>query len=167
MRTTRGGDPVVNQYAEIDRLIAFHASIPELHHRLPFLRAVRAGLLMTCEIHRGGLPDQRELVRIGKKRAVMLLIGDDDYQSSGPSGWSALRFRQWRPVKVIVHATGGTEAISQELVTGALALRRTVLIETDQAHAVAWREWGQALEPPYGVLTLLPEDQHPIPETAH
>lgn len=86
MRTTKDGLPVINGADEIDRLIAFHASIPDLHHRLPYLRAARAKQLAMCEIHRGGLPDQRELARWTAKRPVMLLIGDDDLQASGPSG---------------------------------------------------------------------------------
>jgi hypothetical protein len=45
MRTDPTGMPVINQVEEVDRLIvAFHA-IPGMQHRIPYLRAVKAGQL--------------------------------------------------------------------------------------------------------------------------
>jgi hypothetical protein len=113
MRTTATGHPVIHAAYEIDRLIAFHASIPELHHRLPFLRAARNRQLSMCELERGGAPEWRELERLTERLPLLLLIGDDDHQSTGPAGWPGLqRMRYWRPRMVIVHATGGDEAIA-------------------------------------------------------
>lgn len=169
MRTTAIGHPVINAAYEIDRLIAFHASIPELHHRLPFLRATRNRQLSMCELERGGAPEWRELERLTERLPLLLLIGDDDHQSTGPAGWPGLqRMRYWRPRKVIVHATGGDEAISQDIVTSMTLLRRLLLVETSSAHASVWTAWGEALKPHNGVLTILhPGGQHPKPHAAH
>jgi hypothetical protein len=123
-RTTAAGAPVINADDEIDRLISFHASIPDLHHRLPFLRAVRARQISMCQIERGGSSEIRELERLSQRLLVLLLIGDDDHLATGPVGWLGLRrIWYWRPRKVVVHATGGSEAISQDIMTATEAGR--------------------------------------------
>jgi hypothetical protein len=90
MRNDAAGNPVINKAEEMDRLIAFYAATPAMRHRLPFMRAVKAQKLSMCEIERGGVPDWRELERLSDRRPVMLLIGDDDHQATGPRGFPGL-----------------------------------------------------------------------------
>jgi hypothetical protein len=123
----------------MDRMIAFHSSVPALHHRLPFLRAARAKQLSVCEIGRGGVLEWREVEQLASRLPMLILIGDDDHESSGPSGFPGLRRMQyWRPRKVVVHGSGVSEAISQEIVAAIQVLRRMVLVETDSAHIDEW-----------------------------
>jgi hypothetical protein len=143
---------------QIDRLIA-RASMLNLPGRVELLRAVRDGAINLIEIERKAEAPMRAMER--STRPVVILIGDDDYRSTGPTGWAAWRRLGYWSNGAMVHATGG-DAKSYRLAIGlALMEPRFLLIETDSAHA---HDWGAALQkrriPCIGLVP--PSGAHPV-----
>lgn len=143
---------------QIDRLIV-HASALGLPGRVELLRAVRGGAINLLEIGRQSAAPVRTLER--SLRPVVMVLGDDDYASTGPSGWAAWQRLSYWARTAMVHATGA-DAASYRLAIGmALAHRRFLLIETDSAHA---HDWGAALHkrniPAIGLVP--PDGAHPV-----
>jgi hypothetical protein len=138
---------------QLDRLIA-HAAALELVGRVELLRAVRDGSINLIEVSREAPAPIRVMEQ--SPRPVLLVIGDDDYASTGPCGWAA-----WQRVSYWARATGADVASYQMAIGMALLRPRFVLIETDSAHA---HEWGEALQrrriPALGLLPL--EGIHPV-----
>ena len=93
------------------------------------------------------------------KGPVIVVIGDDDYASTGPAGWAcAASIAAWAGCAVI-HAAGATAETYREAVMGAYLVGSAVLVETDSTHAETWAE----LFRPKPVLMVLPMDgAHPI-----
>jgi hypothetical protein len=143
---------------QIDRLIA-HASALGLRGRVELLRAVRDGAINLVEIGRQSAAPVRTLEQ--SPRPVVMVLGDDDYASTGPAGWTAWQRLSYWARCAMVHATGA-DAASYRLAVGmALIQRRMLLIETDSAHA---HDWGAALHkrniPALGLLPL--DGVHPV-----
>jgi hypothetical protein len=92
-------------------------------------------------------------------RPTVVLVGDDDYQSTGPRGWSsATTIADWAECAV-VHAAAST-AVSYAAAAAAARLRgRAVLIETSTAFAYEW----EALFSRKHVLLVLPKNGRPHP----
>lgn len=129
----------IGQPDRIDRLISLCADLG-LVGRVELLRAVRRGEIGTVEPRRDAVVPIKVLER--SLRPLIAIIGDDDYDSTGPGQWPATRrlFRWARGA--MIHATGADVPSYQMAIGMALQCRRLLLIETDSAHA---REWSEAL----------------------
>lgn len=153
-----GADPYAVRRDEIDLLIAVQAG--QQPWKIPLLRAARDGRIALTELY-----DRHAALPLGKlnraARSQLILLGDDDYKATGPSGWAAWpNVGRW-PRYAIVHAAGATVAHYSEAVRLAVAHRRLLLIETSGAQAAAWSEALVRLTVPHTLI--LPEDQHPKP----
>jgi beta-phosphoglucomutase-like phosphatase (HAD superfamily) len=99
------------------------------------------------QVRRGGLAlffssDRKQTVTVTELNQAALptvvVVGDDDYSSSGPAGWRcSAAIAEWAAAAVI-HAAGATAESYGEAAKAARLLGRAVLIETDTAHALAW-----------------------------
>jgi hypothetical protein len=143
---------------QIDRLIA-HAATMNLPGRVELLRAVRAGAINLVEIERRADAPMRAIEN--SPRPVIMLLGDDDYRSTGPAGWAAWQRLSYWARGAMVHATGA-DVPSYRLALGlAVVQRRFLMIETDSAHA---HDWGSALHrrniPALGLVP--PDGTHPV-----
>ena len=143
---------------QLDRLIA-HAAALELVGRVELFRAVRDGAINLIEVGREAPAPMRAMEQ--SQRPVVLLFGDDDYASTGPSGWAAWQRVSYWARAAMVHATGADVASYQMAIGMALLQPRFLLVETDSAHA---HEWGEALHrrriPALGLVP--PDGVHPV-----
>jgi hypothetical protein len=91
-------------------------------------------------------------------RPTLVVLGDDDYQSTGPDGWRcSATVASWAACAVI-HASSANAETYQQAILAARTMGRCVLIETDSAHAEAWLD----LFPTKPTLTILPTNgAHP------
>jgi hypothetical protein len=148
----------IGKREQLDRLIA-HAAALELVGRVELFRAVRVGVINLIEVGREASAPVRAMEQ--SPRPVVLLFGDDDYASTGPSGWAAWQRVSYWARAAMVHATSADVASYQMAIGMALLQARFLLIETDSAHA---HEWAEALHrrriPALGLLP--PEGIHPV-----
>lgn len=79
--------------------------------------------------------------RIRKSRKpVLILVGDDDDNPTGPAGWRfAKKFTAWAR-GAIVHGAGAKREHYQIAVEGALECRQFVVIDTASRYAADWLE---------------------------
>ena len=120
------------------------------------------------EVRRGGLavisgfPRHQTMTAADLNRAArptVVLVGDDDYSSTGPRGWCcAANLAEWAAAAVI-HASAATAESYAEAAKAARLLGRAVLVETDTAHADEWA----AVFPGRPVLGVLPKGGRPHP----
>jgi hypothetical protein len=144
--------------AHIGRLIEVVQQLAP--HRVPLFQAAAKGIIGLCDVPRGE-PFPHGLLK-ALSRPVVAVIGDDDYRSTGPSGFpAAKRFAYWAKAS-IVHATGGEVKHYEEAVNAAVLCFRLLLVETDAAHGVEWRRFlGDGRRIP--ILAILPCDGvHPV-----
>ena len=147
--------------AAIDHAIGQAVTIG-FHHTAELLRAVRRGEI--CLI---APEDRTALVSMGSlKRAplpVLVLIGDDDYASTGPAGWACTpTLLRWAR-QAIVHGTGADVPTYRLAVEMAVGCRRGLLIETSSVFAPVWREALRTARQPVPTLTLVaPDGAHPV-----
>src|SRR4051812_42174861 len=86
---------------QIDRLIA-HCAALGLSGRVELLRAVRTREIALIESARDGVFRMPENLA----RPVIVLLGDDDYATTGPTGWATTRrLLHWAKAG-LVHASG-------------------------------------------------------------
>ncbi len=72
--------------------------------------------------------------------STILMVGDDDYASTGPTGWrSSGRVARWAACAVI-HAAAASADTYLEAAHAARETGRCALIETVPKHAAAWAE---------------------------
>jgi hypothetical protein len=144
---------------QLDRLIA-HTAALELVGRVELFRAVRDGTINLIEVGREAPAPLRIMEQ--SPRPVVLVLGDDDYASTGPTGWAAWQRVSYWARAATVHATGADVASYQMAIGMALLRPRFLLVQTDSAHA---HEWAEALHrrriPALGLLPL--EGIHPVP----
>lgn len=121
----------------LDRVAALTATLAP--HKLPLVRAAQLGLVNVIEPNRSAIIPKRMLE--DTLRPNIILLGDDDYASTGPGGWAcARRLRYWGK-SAIIHAAGGEQAHYNAALTQALLVRRFVFIESDEAHRAAWERF--------------------------
>ncbi len=121
-----------DQFAEVvDRI----ARSPYAY-KLPLYRAAQAGLICLCEVPRGVDVPLKRIDRAG--RPAIILLGDDDYASTGPIGWPSTRKLVYWARSAFVHGTGGTADDYANAVMMAQRWRRLLLIETDSQHLMDW-----------------------------
>jgi hypothetical protein len=129
-------------------------------HLVPLFSAVCAKRLGLLILPRGEDGDWKLLK--GSTRPTIVLIGDDDYASTGPSGWPHIgKLRRWANT-AIVHAAAGAASHYQLAVDQAQQFRRLLLIETDAVHA---EQWVKVLAGTIGAIpttVILPSGAHPV-----
>jgi hypothetical protein len=117
------------------------------------MMADQAGQPGTAELFRAAMQGNLGLAVITKRDvkvsaadlqrgddAVLTLIGDDDYQSTGPRGWAcASAVAAWAKCAVI-HAAGASAETYREAILGARVKGAAVLVETNTANAKAWAD---------------------------
>lgn len=145
--------------ATLDRVGAVLADVAP--HQLPLIRAVRDGRI-TLVIPERDTPWPKRAVEAIRKPAI-LVLGDDDGRSIGPSGWRCANAAVRWPRSVLVHAAGGAAAHYEAVVAAALMVQRVLLVETDSEHVAEWRGLLERHRIP-GAVILPPNGQaHPAP----
>lgn len=124
---------------QFDRLIA-RVSTMNLPGLVELLRSARAGEINLVQIDREAAAPIRCMEQFS--RPVICVIGDDDYQATGPAGWNATRRLLYWARGAMIHGTGGDAATYQLAIQMALVRRRFLLIECDSARA---EQWGDVL----------------------
>ena len=81
---------------------------------------------------------KRELT--GCTRPLVVVLGDDDYSGSGPSGWLCAKRVAEHTACAVIHASGATAETYAQAWMGARLTGSCALIETDTEHAHAWAE---------------------------
>jgi hypothetical protein len=76
----------------------------------------------------------------GHRVPLVALIGDDDYQSSGPAGWLCAKRVAQHTACAVIHAAGATADTYAQALTGARLMGSCALIETDTERAREWAE---------------------------
>ncbi len=126
------------------------------------LRPASRGELNLIVPMRGTM--QPPLYRVGKhRRPIVVVVSDDDYQTTGPDGWAcADKLRSWAAFAV-VHGTGGQRQHYAMVAVMAAKMRRLLLIETSSAGAQLWAGFLAERTPPLTFMGLLPPDgSHPV-----
>ena len=151
--------PQITKPAEFDHLIA-HATTMGFGHHAELPRQARVGRINLIWLDRGGVPPMGTIKR--SPRPVLVLLGDDDYQSTGPAGWTAAnRLLRWA-TGAVIHGTGGDIASYKMAAGMAIAHRRFLLIETNSLHIETWGATLKAARVPF--LALKPSGGlHPLP----
>ena len=135
-------DPVfhISTDRDINTMIA-QASRLEMPWRVELYRAVRDKMINLAGPGRDA--DAPRKLLEASPRPTVVLLGDDDYASTGPDGWMAFRCLGYWARAAMMHATGGDVA-SYQLAVGLTCIkRRLLLIETSSERA---HEWGRALQ---------------------
>lgn len=116
--------------------VAATASASGYGHATVLLEAVQSGLIGLLIPMRQTSLSRRQLRRLDIP--TILLIGDDDYASTGPSGWAcAEAVSEWAG-GVIIHAAGATPAEYRKAVLDALRVQRLVFVETSSKCVDGW-----------------------------
>lgn len=147
--------------AEIARLITVCETINPHYGELlrPAMRGELNVMALTREVRTLPL---RRMERQGRPLAV--LVGDDDYCTTGPGGWAcAVRLRSWARF-AIVHGTGAQRAHYAHAAAMTLKVRRLLFIETSSAAAQDWAGFLRERDPALPFMGLLPapEGVHPV-----
>ncbi len=90
---------------------------------------------------------------------TILLIGDDDYCSTGPPGWRAARGALSWTRAAIVHGAGATPECYRDAVIAAVHYKRLLLVETDFTHM---EEWAAAVAGKPTLKVVPTDGLHPI-----
>jgi hypothetical protein len=142
-----------------------HLSRSQYAYKVPLYRAAQAGMISLCEITRGATPPLKRLDRTD--RPSIVLVGDDDYASTGPAGWVATRRLMYWIRAALVHGTGGTMEDYCGAVAMALKWDKVVLVETSSEHLVNWADVVQ--KAPHRITAVFKRPTapgvHPIPLT--
>ena len=147
--------------AEIARMIG-QAELGGAGHYTPLLQRVMAGEMNACFPMRDtAMPP---LYRLGKQgRPIVVIVGDDDYATTGPDGWAcADKLRAWASF-AIVHGTGAQRQHYEMAAVMATDVRRLLFIETSSAGAQQWAGFLRERTPELRFMGLLPSDgPHPV-----
>jgi hypothetical protein len=80
-------------------------------------------------------------------RPALVILGDDDYGSTGPAAWpDAVRLMRWARF-TFLHAAGGEAVHYAAAALSAQEHHRVLLVETDTAHLEAWRALIDRIRP--------------------
>ncbi|MCX7380031.1 MAG: hypothetical protein NT133_01130 [Alphaproteobacteria bacterium] len=159
MSDTHSGDAAV-----IDRMISAMTQAGDGAH-LELLLAVKRREIAFAMLLRGEVPPMGALKRSGKPTIV--LIGDDDYRTSGPTGWAGLRpLMRWARFG-LVHAAGADVATYRHALRLVRRERRLVMVETAASAHTAWRVLFNAFRVPADLIypehgihpTMAPHDE--------
>lgn len=120
------------------------------------LRAVREGAIALCPI---GRRDSRFQPSDAHGKPVVIVIGDDDYASTGPAGWACTEAVANYASAAVVHGAGATASTYKMAIVNALAVGKVVLVETSSAYADAWAEAFARMPT---IVIAPPERAHPV-----
>ena len=150
----------VSDHARLNELISRASTVSHAGH-LALLRAARDGIVDMAFMDRLAEAPIKALERA--VRPAIVVVGDDDYASTGPAGWTAWQRLKYWGRGALVHATGADAWSYQLAIEMAQTLSKVLLIETDTAHAQAWadalrkhRIRAIGLVPPSGTHPVLP-----------
>ena len=152
----------IHNPAEFARLIVLSESMGD-GYMTELLRPASRGDLNLIVLSRGTV--QPPFYRLAKKRRpIVALVGDDDYQTTGADGWAcADRLRAWAAFAV-VHGTGAQREHYTMAATLAAKVGRLLLIETSSDGAQQWAAFLHERSPALEFMGLLPPvpGSHPI-----
>ncbi|MBN8889214.1 MAG: hypothetical protein ABS99_05720 [Acetobacteraceae bacterium SCN 69-10] len=151
--------------ADLARVLDIFAQVAPW--RLPLVRAAAAGKIAVAEPGRiaTGKAVRSMLNRPGLPEVV--LIGDDDYRSTGPAGWRCADWLAGWGRRALIHGAGGEGRHYEVAVQAAVAGRRLALVETTSAHAAAWAALLRDRMPSLIVVPKPGDGPHPIPPVRH
>ena len=147
--------------AEIARMIG-QAELAGAGYYIPFLQRVMRGELNACFPMRDTV--QPPFYRLGKHgRPIVVIVGDDDYATTGPDGWAcADKLRAWASF-AIVHGTGAQRQHYAMAAVMAADVGRLLFIETSSVGAQLWAGFLAERTPPLAFMGLLPPNgAHPV-----
>lgn len=145
----------LNQPDQLDRLIA-EATAAGCGYRAEIYRAVRASRIVSMELRRHAVAPMGILKRA--PLPALVLLGDDDYASTGPAGWACFpRLLRWAR-GALIHASGGDVHTYRMAIGMALEAKRFLLIEADTAHADEWEAAFLEAVPVVPFLKIIPSD---------
>lgn len=148
--------------AEFARLIALSESMGD-GYMTELLRPASRGDLTLMLPSRGTV--QPPFYRLAKKRRpIVALVGDDDYQTTGPDGWAcADKLRAWAGFAV-VHGTGAQRHHYAMAAAMAAEVGRLLLIETSSDGAQQWAAFLHERIPALQFMGVLPPapGSHPV-----
>ncbi len=122
--------------------------------RVPLYRAAAAGIIQLCEVPHGSALVPKKVLE-HHARPLVIVIGDDDLGSPGPTGWpQARRLFRWARAAVVHGAAGKPEHYAAAVVIAGLA-GRVLFVETNTQHAPAWLDMARAALPPPAILAIL------------
>ena len=106
-------------------------------HHIPLFQAVGVGrLALTALTDRLARPN---LYALNKSRTpALILVGDDDYHTTGPLGWAATEQLTHWAKGALVHGTNGDRRSYAMAIEMAEHYGRLLLIETSSDAAEAW-----------------------------
>jgi hypothetical protein len=142
--------------------MAATASAAGYGHLTILLEAVNAGLIGLLVPTRPAILPKRQLRRCDIPTIV--LVGDDDHETTGPSAWAwASSLQRWA-TRAIVHGAGATLTEYRAAVYMCLAVNKLVLVETSSSHIPTWATHFAEAKPPVPIALIVPRDgQHPKP----
>ncbi len=146
---------------DIARVIG-HAEMAGAGFYIPLLRRVMQGEISVCWPQRATVqPPFYRLSKLG--RPLVVIVGDDDYATTGPGGWAcADKLRTWATFAV-VHGAGGKPEHYEMAAEMAVQVRRLLLIETSSEAAQDWAAYLFERSPKLPFMGVLPPDgPHPV-----
>jgi len=152
---------IAQNRADFARLISL-AQTSGHGHLVELLRpAMRGQLNVSLPRRDTRMPPLHTMGKRG--RPVLVLLGDDDYQPTGPKGWACSdKLRSWARF-ALVHAAGAEPAHYARAASLAIECGRLLLIETASSAADDWALFLSARSPAIPLLGILPTGgQHPI-----
>jgi hypothetical protein len=135
-----------------------------LHYKIPLFRALGAKRISLCEILRGADTLDKSLI-VNTPLPVVCVLGDDDFCSTGPSGFPiAEDLIRWSKCRVI-HGAGGEAAHYEEAIFGAEILGNCLFIETSSQFVDEWlalvkKNFGDAA--PHTMVVKATDRPHPV-----
>jgi hypothetical protein len=143
------------------RLIAL-AHLAGASARVPLYRAAIEDNQTSIEDFRGCRVSGAMLSK--KHGPTVIALGDDDYKSTGPSGWpQVVRLLRWATT-MSLHGASGEPIHYAMAAAGAMICRRLLMVETGAAHLDAWLALARVVVPPdtpVGAIRMAPGLSHP------
>ena len=127
---------------------------------VPLLEAGKAGSIGLVY-----MTDRMAPLPLGRmrraERPVMVLIGDDGDDPTGPTGWAcAKQVTQWAS-GAIVHGADAMPSHYEMAIEGTLTCRRFLVIDTASRHIEGWLDLLSHVQDQ--VLLIVPNDgEHPV-----
>jgi hypothetical protein len=153
---------IISDQADIAAAIA-HVEQAGKGYLTPALRAAGVGLINLAFIARGNSVSPRAMKH--RRRSIFIILGDDDYSSSGPAGWpQAEQLVRWARY-IVLHGAGGEPEHYSGAVAAALIHHRLLMVETSSGQLEAWRSLVGRVHPRVpGLVITTPADAptHPM-----
>jgi hypothetical protein len=110
---------------------------------IPLFRGVREGLISAVWNVRGTQVEPSVLDL--KRRPTVIVVGDDDYRSTGPSGWpQAARLMRWANA-LLLHGAAGEPEHYGLAVAAAVVRKRMLFVQTSSSRLAEWDAFAEGL----------------------